>query len=215
MADISKILGASGTAASMVPGIGTAVGAGLSIAGQIFGAVKGAQANKANQNLINTQMEENEADKNLTVDRSFLETNAAKDAVRTANENLIDNQKRVEGNAAITGASDEAKVASQSAVNKNYNDVVSNIASNATQYQDNNRRMYNARKGQLNNLQMQFNNQKAESASNLAGNASDLLGSLTFGDGMKSTSGTAGTAVQRRTAQQTTDLNKIAQSAFK
>lgn len=211
MADISKILGVSGTAASMVPGIGTAVGAGLSVAGQIFGAVKGAQANKANQKLINTQMEENEADKNLTVDRSFLETNAAKDAVRTANENLIDNQKRVEGNAAITGASDEGKVASQSAVNKNYNDVVSNIASNATQYQDNNRRMYNARKGQLNNLQMQFNNQKAESASNMAGNASDLLGSLTFGDGMKSTNNTAAPG---RTAQQTVDLNKIAKSAF-
>lgn len=158
---------------------------GLSVAGQIFGAVKGANQNDKNQNLINSQIEENEADKNLTVDRSFLETNAAKDAVRTANENLVDNQKRVEGNAAITGASDEAKVASQSAVNKNYNDVISNIASNATQYQDNNRRMYNARKGQLNNLQMQFNNQKAESASNLAGNASDLLGSLTFGEGMK------------------------------
>lgn len=202
MSILNAVSGALGT---------TPVGLGLSVAGQIFGAVKGAQANKANQKLINTQMEENEADKNLTVDRSFLETNAAKDAVRTANENLIDNQKRVEGNAAITGASDEAKVASQSAVNKNYNDVVSNIASNATQYQDNNRRMYNARKGQLNNLQMQFNNQKAESASNLAGNASDLLGSLTFGEGMKSTTGTAAPG---RTAQQTNDLNKIAKSAF-
>lgn len=185
MADVSKILGASGSVASMVPGVGTAIGAGLSIAGQIFGAVKGAKENEKNQNLINSQMEENEADKNNAVNKSFLETNAAKDSVRMANQNLVDNQKRVEGNAAITGASDEAKVAQQSNVNKNYNDTMSGIASNATQYQENNKRMYQARKGQLNQLQMQFNAQKAENASNLAGNASDLLGSLTFGEGMK------------------------------
>lgn len=158
---------------------------GLSVAGQIFGAVKGAKENKKNQNLINSQMEENEADKNNTVNKSFLDTNAAKDSVRMANENLIDNQKRVAGNAAITGASDEAKVAQQSNVNKNYNDTMSNIASNATQYQENNKRMYQGRKGQLNQLQMQFNAQKAENASNLSGNASDLLGSLTFSEGMK------------------------------
>lgn len=179
MSLLNAVSGALGVTSS---GLATT---GLSVAGQIFGAVKGAKENKKNQNLINSQIEENEADNNNTVNKSFLETNAAKDSVRMANENLIDNQKRVEGNAAITGASDEAKVAGQSNVNKNYNDTMSNIASNATQYQENNKRMYQARKGQLNNLQMQFNAQKAENASNLAGNASDLLGSLTFREGMK------------------------------
>jgi len=57
---------------------------------------------------------------------------------------------------------------------------------------------------------MQFNAQKAENASNLAGNASDLLGSLTFGEGMKSPGSAVGIG---RTPQQTADLNKIAKSA--
>ena len=169
----------------MVPGIGTAVGMGLSVAGQIFGAIKGAKEAKNSQNLLNKRQEENQADYNNSANKSFLETNAAKDAVKVSNEATIDGQKAVAGRAAITGASDEAIVAGNSEVNKNSNDSISRIAAAGTQYQDNQKRMYLSRKDSLDNQQMGINAQKAEGAANLMGNASDMLSSVTFGSGMK------------------------------
>lgn len=212
MADVSKLLGTAGGAASMVPGIGTAIGAGLSIAGQIFGAVKGAKEAKKSQTLLNRKQEETQADYNNAANKSFLETNAAKDAVKASNEATVDAQKAVAGRAAITGASDEAIVAGNSEVNKNSNDAISRIAAAGTQYQDSQKRMYLGRKDSLDNQQMGINAQKQEGAANLMGNASDLLSSVTFGAGMK-TPGASGTI--GRTADQTNSLNKIAQSAFK
>ena len=169
----------------MVPGIGTAVGAGLSIAGQVFGAIKGAKEAKKNQALINKKQAENEADYNLNGQRSFLETNAAKDAVRSQNEALDDARKNVAGRSAITGASDEAVVASNTGIQKNYSDAISRLAGAGTQYQQNEKRMYLARKDSLDNQQMQLNQQKADSAANLAGNAGDLMTGLAFSEGMK------------------------------
>lgn len=186
MPDVSKLLGAAGGASSMVPGIGTIAGAGLSIAGQVFGAIKGAKEAKKQQQLINKKQAENEADYNLNGQRSFLETNAAKDAVRSQNEALDDARKNVAGRSAITGASDEAVIASNTGVQKNYSDAISRLASAGTQYQQNEKRMYLARKDSLDSQQMQLNQQKADGAANLVGNAGDLMNSLPFTEGMKS-----------------------------
>jgi hypothetical protein len=197
------------------------VGMGLSVAGQIFGAVKAAKAAKDNQNLLNQKQQENEADYNNSANRSFLETNAAKDAVKLQTEALRDNQKAIAGRAAITGASDEAIVAGNSNVQKNYNDGISRIAAAGTQYQDNQKRMYLARKDGLDNQQSQLNAQKAEGAANLMGNASDLFSTVTFGSGMNGKSAVAGASgmdevLKNRAITGTgSQLNKIAQSAFK
>lgn len=184
MADVSKIVGTAGGAASLVPGIGTVAGVGLSLAGQAFGMAKAAKEQKANQALLNTQNEQNEAEYNNEANKSFLDTSVAKDAVKVAKENLIDNQKQVAGNAAITGASDEAKVAGQSNVNKNYNDSVSRIASMATGYKERAKNRFQATRMALQGQQANLNQQKAEGAANLASNAGDLLGTVTMGAGM-------------------------------
>lgn len=212
MADVSKVLGTAGGVASMVPGIGTAVGMGLSVAGQIFGAVKQAKEQKKNQALLNTQVEQNQADYNNDANKSFLETNVAKDAVKLANENLIDNQKQVAGNAAITGASDEAKVASQSNVTKNYNDSVSRIAAMGTNYQDRAKNRFQANRMALQGQQANLNQQKADGAANLAANAGDLLGTVTMGAGMTSPKTTvAAGGVPGRTELQQYKLKNLGQ----
>lgn len=177
MAEVSKL---TGLASALGP-----IGMGVSIAGQIFGAVKGAKEAKKNQALLDKKQEENLADYNNSANKSFLDTNAAKDAVKASNEALIDNQKAVAGRSAITGASDEAVVAGNTAVNKAHNDTVSRIAAAGTQYQDNQKRMYLGRKDALDNMQMGINNQKAEGAANLMSNASDLFSTVAFNSGMK------------------------------
>lgn len=185
MADVSKLLGAAGGVSSMIPGIGTAGGAALSLAGQMFGAFKGAKQANKQQQLIDKKQAENEADYNINGQRSFLETNAAKDAVRSQNEALDDARKNVAGRSAVTGASDEAVVASNTGVQKNYSDAISRLASAGTQYQNQQKQMYLARKDSLDSQQMQLNQQKADGAANLVGNAGDLMGSLPFVEGMK------------------------------
>jgi hypothetical protein len=165
--------------------LGMGLGA-VSMAGQIFGAVKAAKEQKKNQALLNTQVEQNQADYNNEANKSFLDTNVAKDAVRQANENLVDDRKAVAGRAAITGASDEANVAGQSNVTKNYNDSVSRIASLGTNYQDRAKSRFQANRMALQQQQAALNQQKADGAANLAGNAGDLLGTVTMGAGMNS-----------------------------
>lgn len=205
MADgIEKV---SGLASALGP-----IGMGVSIAGQIFGAVKGANEAEKNQALLNSKQEQNQAEFNNSANKSFLDTSAAKDAVKVQTEALQDNQKAVAGRAAITGASDEAVVAGNTGVQKNFNDGISRIAAAGTQYQDNQKRMYLARKDGLDNQQSQINEQKAESASNLSGNASDLLRGVTFAEGMKSIPKVGVVSGLNRTPEQANALRKISNS---
>ena len=187
---------------------------GLSVAGQIFGAIKSAKENKENQNLLNKQMHESEADYNNAANKSYLETNAAKDQVKVINDQAEKARKDAAGRSVITGASDEAVVAANDKIQKNTNNAMSNLAGQATNYQEGQKRMYLGRKDRLNALQMQMNQQKAQQAGSLAGNAADLFSTVTYSQGMKDfpTEGKlSGTASQVGISQPNRDwLNKNA-----
>lgn len=206
------ILNAVKTATGLTP-VGMGLSA-VSLAGQAFGMAKAAKEQKANQDLLNAQNEQNQAEYNNEANKSFLDTNVAKDAVKVAKENLIDNQKQVEGNAAITGASDEAKVAGQSNVNKNYNDSVSRIASMATGYQDRAKNRFQATRMALQGQQANLNQQKAEGAANLASNAGDLLGTVTMNAGMNDGNKSENSTMlsKRESSGNGVKLNNIAKS---
>ena len=157
-------------------GVGTAA---VGLAGSVFGAIKSGEAAKANQKIIDGQLAEARTDAN----RSFLDTATAKDAMKQANEGLVDARKNVAGRAAITGASDEASVASNTAVGKNYNGVVSRLAGMGTQYQRQNKDRVNALLGG----QMAINSGQGESASAVGANAMALGSTIAMSSGMKGT----------------------------
>lgn len=158
-------------------------GAGVSLAGKAFSAYKGGQANKANQKILDSQLAENQAEYDNEGKKSFLETNAAKDITKQMNEGLEDSQKANASRAAITGASDEAKVAANTGANKTFVDGISRLAANATQYQNQQKAIYRQGKSALLNAQMGINNQKAQSAANLGDNAGDLASTVATGLG--------------------------------
>ena len=159
-------------------------GLGISAGAKVFSAIKAGKAAKANQKILDGQIAEAKTDAN----KSFLDTSAAKDAVKVANENLVDERKNVAGRGAITGASDEAIVASQSNVSKNHNATISRLAGMGTEYQE-------RAKSRLNNLagmQMGVNQAKADSAANLSDAAGDLASTAAMGiGGIKSKVGSA------------------------
>jgi len=143
-------------------------------AASVFSSVKAGKANKANQALVDKQSAEDKAEKDMSANRSYLDTNEGKDAVKVAKEESQDSRKNIEGNAVITGASDEAKLAANSSSQKNFNNSVSHLAAAGTGYAERAKSRYQASKMALLGQQQAINNQKAENAGNIAKNAASL-----------------------------------------
>ena len=164
--------------------VSVAVG-GVAAAGKIFGAIKGGQANRASQALLNKQQEENKAAYNNNANKDFLQTNVAKDAVKEMNQANEDNTKAVAGRGAITGASDEALVAGNSANHQTFQNGLSKLAAQGTAYQNQQEAMFRGQKATLDNQQMDINNSKAQNAANLGDAAGQLAGTVAGVAGMK------------------------------
>lgn len=155
-----------------------AAGIGISAGAKVFSAIKAGKAAKENQKILDAQLAESKTDAN----KSFLDTSAAKDAVKLANESLVDDRKNVAGRAAITGASDESIVAGNAAVTKNHNAAISRLAGMGTEFQQ----RAKSRTNSLMGVQMGVNQQKADSAANLSDAAGELAGSAAMMSGMSS-----------------------------
>lgn len=154
------------------------IGAGaaaLGVGAQIFSAIKGGQANKANQKLLDRRYKENESFYNNNVNKDFLQTNAAKGMFERLRKNLRDSNKVVDNSAAVHGGTAEATIAAKSKNQENHNNSVNDLAQKATQYQQNQEAIYRGEKANLDNQQMQINRDKAANAANLAGNAANLV----------------------------------------
>ncbi len=149
-------------------------GLGVSAATSIFSAVKSAKANKQKQAYIDKTAAENKAEFNNNANKDFLQTNVAKDAVKQQTQALEEDRKAVAGRAAITGGSDEAKLAGNTAANKTYQDGLSRLAGMGTNYQNQQKAIYLGQKAQTDQQNLQMIDDKAESASNLAANAGEL-----------------------------------------
>jgi hypothetical protein len=161
------------------------VGMGVSVAGDIYGAIKGAAERKKEQQQLEKQQEENKSLYDLNASQDFLDTNAAKSAMTEAKQNQVEERKNIAGRAAITGASDEAQVAGNTAATNRYNNVVSRLASAGTPYQLHREAMYRGTKNILDQQQRDIYRQNAENAASLVGNAGDLMKTAVYAEGMK------------------------------
>lgn len=161
-----------------------AAAAGVSAGTAIFGAIKSAKANKDKQKFLDTQQQENKSEFNNNANKDFLQTSVAKDAVKQQTAALEDDRKSVAGRAAMTGASDEARLAGNDSARKNYQDGLSRLAGMGTNYQNQQRAIYLGQKANLNNQQMGIIDSKAESAANLTANAGEVMNGLAMSSGL-------------------------------
>ena len=190
---------------------------GIGLASQLFGGIKSAQANKAAQKALNEQIEENQAIYNNNVNRSYLDTTAAKGALERIRKQYEKANDIADNRGVVTGASPEAVIAETSANNEALNDVTSQIAEQGTAYQDSQTNQYRQTSNQLAGAKIGMEQQKGQNAANLISNAGNLLGTAaTLGVGGNTTgvipSGT-NAAIAARTTEQTSDLNSIKNSA--
>jgi hypothetical protein len=147
---------------------------GVGAASSIFSAIKSAKANKEKQRYIDKTSAENKAEFDNNANKDFLQTNVAKDAVKQQTEALEDDRKAVAGRAAITGASDEAKLAGNTSSYKTYQDGLSRLAGMGTNYQNQQKAIYLGQKAQTDQQNLNMIDDKAESAAALASNAGDM-----------------------------------------
>lgn len=157
----------------------------LGLASKVYGGIKGAQANKEAQQQLDQQFEENEAFFNNTVNKDFLETNAAKGIVEQLRKRYQDQAKTIESKSAATGATPEAEIAAKSEANEQYNDTINSVAQQGTAYQRQGERDYRYRLSDLYRQRLALNRDKAQNAQNVADAGGELLGTAASIGGLK------------------------------
>ena len=147
-----------------------------SLAANAFGAKKSAQANKAIERQIANRESELETWYNKEYNQSYLDSAESKSAVTILRNQIREQMKKVDQNNAITGASDERRVATADKANQHYQDLISKLAGYGTRYKDSLRREYMYGKTGIENLELANLQGKSQNWSNLMSNASNVAG---------------------------------------
>lgn len=184
------------------------IGGALSLAGMAYSAIKGGQANRAQEKLLRKQEEENESWYNNR--RNYMDTAEGKSAIEQVREAYEDRAKRDAQSAVVTGATGEAEIANKTEANRAYNDALRQIAAQGSTYARQNEGIYRQNLSSLANSRMQLNQQKAQNAGNLAQNAGNLLGTVAYSGVFGSSTGNTGPKLNERgrTAEQEDWLRK-------
>jgi len=150
------------------------IGGALSLGGMAYSAIKGGQAQKRNQELLDKMQADNEAWYNNN--RNYFDTVQGKSALEQVRKAYEDRRKSDENTAAITGATAEAEIAMKEAQNEGYSNAIRQLATQGSEYSTRNEGIY---RNQLNNIYQQRigqNNLAAQSAANASSNIGGLVG---------------------------------------
>lgn len=153
--------------------IGLALG-GLSILGNIYGGIKSAQQNKEIDELLAGRMNDLQSRFDKDYNTNFLDTDHAKSVIKTLSKQHGESLKKVDNAGAITGASQEAKIAARESSQGKFDDALTSLAGYGTQYKDMKEREFNRRDDSLQNIFLQHQMNKGGNWTNLMGNATNL-----------------------------------------
>lgn len=151
-----------------IVGTALAVGSGLVA---LFGSLKSAQANKQYDRYLDNRLSDLDKWYNTEYNTPYLDTTAGRSAVNSLRTYYGDAMKKVSQNSAITGASDEAKVATGDKVQRGLSDSLMRLAGHGTMYRDSIRREYQNLKFPLENMKQQSYANKSQNWTNLMNNA--------------------------------------------
>jgi|AMWB02.1.fsa_nt_gi hypothetical protein len=168
-------------------GVGSAIALGSTLV-SMFGSAGSARANKRYDQYLEGRMSDLDKWYNTEYNTPYLDTTAGKSALGSLRTYYGDAMKKVGQNSAITGASDEAKVATGDKVQRGLADSVMRLAGHGTMYRDAIRREYQGMKMGLENLQQQNLANKSANWNTLMSNAANLGitgAELTEGEGME------------------------------
>lgn len=164
---------------STIADIGLSAFGGINpIFGNIYAGFKNAEATKQKDQMINDYSTEMETWKNNAMNRDFLDTSAASSIMTALKQNQQQQALQREKQAAATGATDESKIAAQSASQQGYNDVVSRLAAMGTARQNEVEGRYLSMKPNIMGLKTGMLDQKIEAAQNQQANSAEAMSSI-------------------------------------
>lgn len=160
----------------------------LGLGSSVYGQAQAAKQAKEMEKLLNRKERGLDTYFQGELSKNVLDTDYAKTTLKKLREQYEERQKRAASTAAITGASDEARVAEGSASAKSITDAVTALAQYGAQRKDVLQRDYLNRKDALLGARMGVAQGKQESAMNLSQNAWNTIGSaIMAGDWEKGT----------------------------
>ncbi len=126
----------------------SAIVAAASLAAAVYGGVKSAKARRKQRRLLEQRKGDIDNTFNREYYQDFLEREQSKSFLSRLREQMKDANKIADNSAVVTGATNEAKIAQKSALQKNYANAVNQLAGMATAHKDRTLNWYeNAKNG--------------------------------------------------------------------
>lgn len=125
--------------------------------------------------LVNKQIADLTAWKDTETNRPYLDTNAGRNVMTRATDIYRNQAKNARSTAAVTGASDEAALAQQSASQEALGNVLSNTAAQGVAREDQINNVYRSNLANLMAQKVGLIQGKAQSGANLASSAGSFL----------------------------------------
>jgi hypothetical protein len=145
--------------------------AGVSALSSLFGSLKSAQANQAIDSDIARQRSELQVWYDKEYNQNYLQSDKAKSTIEILRRQMEEQMKKVAQNNAITGASDERRVAMADRLQKGMADNTTRLAGYGTRYKDMIRREYQGLNQNLNQVNLANLERKSDQWSNFMNNA--------------------------------------------
>ena len=177
--------------------IGTAIGAGLSAFGSIFGGIKRARAAKKAKRMLERQKAENKSWFDRAYNNDPTARASTQQALTNAREMLAQRSRQEAGRNAVTGASNESVAAQQQQANKAVADAVGQVAASADAQKEAANNSY--REMQANTTQ-QLAAQEQQRANNIAQATQGVLAAAaSASSGLESVEGSVGDKLKKKT----------------
>lgn len=176
--------------------IALGIGAGLSALGSIFGGISANKRMKEADRMLADRQHKLDAWYNSEMNQPYLDRADSRAMLKRIRDYNADEMKALNTSAVKSGATDEAKVAAANQLNRNYSQVVAQIAGLGEQHKNQVRRDYMSRLDNLDSIRYQSQVGKAEGIQNMIGGLGSSLGQLALLYGLSSgkNSGLAGIA---------------------
>ena len=157
--------------------MGSIIGAAIGLGTSIYGNIKAGKESEAMSKMIDRKERDLDSYYKGELAKSTLDTEYAKSAMKKIREQLDERRKRSDSTAAITGASDESRVAEKSNDSKAISSAVTSLAQYGSQRKDALRRDYMGRKDGIFSARMGMSQGRVQSALNLSNNGWNAIGS--------------------------------------
>ena len=163
----------------------SAIGAGVNLAGSLFGQSQAAKAQQAYEKYLGDLKQKYTNEKNTAVGQDFLDSAYAKGAVERLNKTLRNRAEVADTNISRTGGTAEQSVAQKTADAGAIGDSISNLAGMGTQYKTQQKQYYD---GMINKYENELAGIKAREpekwgqfGQNVSNAAGDLMKSWAYG----------------------------------